>query len=236
MPRPRSRRHAGCSPRPPSRGSAGGIPRDLRLPLPVEHLGEGGELVRGLGRALGAAVGELGGRPGPHHRQAGRGLRRARHPLRDRRQRARVRTPRIALQRAAADRPRGPARQAPEADADDARAALPRDRRRRRPEGHGDPGRAARRPDLLGEHDAARPLRGLSRRAADLARADRRRLRRLARQHAPHRDRVRRLRGLGAPVHPGERLPEPTSRCRFPRARRCSATAAPRSSSRTRAR
>ena len=37
---------------------------------------------------------------------------------------------------------------------------------------------------------------------ADLGRADRRRLRRLAREHAPHRDRVGRLRRLGAAVHP----------------------------------
>ena len=146
--------------------------------------------------------------PGPNHRHAGRCLRAARHLLRDRRQRARVGAPGLALQRPAVDRPGRPARQAPEADADHARAALPRGRRRRRPHGHRDPGGAAWRPDLLGEPDAARPLRGLPWRAADLAGTHGRRLGRLARQHAPHRDRVRCVRRLGAAVHPGERLSE----------------------------
>ena len=64
-----------------------------------------------------------------------------------------------------------------------------------------------RRPDLLGEPDAARALGGLPGRPADLGRADRRRLRRLAGVDAPHRDRVRRVRRLRAPVHPGRRVP-----------------------------
>ena len=64
-----------------------------------------------------------------------------------------------------------------------------------------------RRADLLGEPDAAGALRRLPRRAADLARADRRRLRRLARLDAPHRDRVGRVRGVGAAVHPGRGVP-----------------------------
>ena len=47
--------------------------------------------------------------------------------------------------------------------------------------------------------------------------------------HAPHRDRVGRLRRLGAPVHPGGGVSRTTSRSRCPRARRSSAAAAPRS-------
>ena len=88
-----------------------------------------------------------------------------------------------------------------------------------------------RRPDLLGEPDAAGPLRGLPAGPADLGRADRRRLRRLAREHAPHRDRVGRVRRLGAAVHPALGLPGrlPGRSCPT---RRCSATAARRSSSR----
>ena len=49
---------------------------------------------------------------------------------------------------------------------------------------------------------------------ADLGRADRRRLRRLARLDAPHRDRVGRVRRLGAAVHPGRGVPRATSRSR----------------------
>ena len=61
---------------------------------------------------------------------------------------------------------------------------------------------------------------------ADLDRADRGRQRRLDREHAPHRDRVRRVRRLGASVHPACGVPGrlPARRCRT---RRCSGTAAP---------
>ena len=71
---------------------------------------------------------------------------------------------------------------------------------------------SGRRLDLLGEPNAARPLRGLPRRAPDLGRADGRRQRRLAGVDAPHRDRVGRVRRVGAAVHPGVRVPG-----RFPR-------------------
>ena len=67
--------------------------------------------------------------------------------------------------------------------------------------------RADRRPHLLGEPDAAGPLRRVPGRPPDLGRADRGRLRRLARQHAPHRDRVGRVRRVGASVHPGVGVP-----------------------------
>ena len=107
--------------------------RDLRPGLSRQRLGARRRLVRGLGRALGAAVAELRRRPRTDHRPARGALSRARHPLRDRRQRARGRAPGLALQHAAADRPRRPPAQAPQAHADHAGAALPRDRRRRRP-------------------------------------------------------------------------------------------------------
>ena len=87
----------------------------------------------------------------------------------------------------------------------------------RRPRRHRDPGGQGRRPDLLGEPDAARPLGGVSRRPADLGRADRRRLRRLAGLDAPHRDRVRRVRRVGAAVHPRQRVPGRLPRRRRPR-------------------
>ena len=183
------------------------FPGDLRAALPLQQLGEGRGLVRGLERVLGAPLGELGRRPGPPHGPARRRLRRARGPLRDRRQRAGVRAAGVALQRPGAGRPGGRAVQAPEADADHARAPVPRRGGRRRPGGRRHPGGAARRPGLLGEHDAAGPLRRLSRRPADLAGANRGRHRRLAREHASHRARVGRLRRLGSPVHPGERVP-----------------------------
>ena len=127
---------------------------------------------------------------------------RARHPLRDRRQRARVRASRLALQHAARARAGGSAAQAPQADADHARAPLPRHRRRRRPRRDRHRSRADRRLDLLGEPDAAGALRRLPRRAPGVGRTDRRRLRGLAGEHAAHRDRGGRLRGLGAAVHP----------------------------------
>ena len=69
--------------------------------------------------------------------------------------------------------------------------------------------------------------RRLPGRTADLAGADRRRQRRLDRVDAPHRHRGRRLRGQRAPVHPGRRRSRPTSRCRCPTARTCSAEAVP---------
>ena len=50
-------------------------------------------------------------------------------------------------------------------------------------------------------------LRGLPGRPADLACADRGRHRRVACEHAAHRDRVGRIRRLGAAVHPRGRLP-----------------------------
>ena len=68
---------------------------------------------------------------------------------------------------------------------------------------------------------------------ADLAGPDRRRLGRLAREHAPHRDRVGRLRGLGAAVHPGRRLPRRLPGAASRASEVSTATAAPRSSSRT---
>ena len=117
----------------------------------------------------------------PWRRRAGgrplrRGLPRARAPPRDRRERARGGAARDALQRAAPDRPRGPDREAPQADADPPRAPLPRHRRGRRPGGGEHANRAHRRPDLLGEPDAACALGGLPRRPADLGGAPRRRL------------------------------------------------------------
>ena len=60
--------------------------------------------------------------PGPHVDALAAACARARHPLRDRRQRARVRAAGLALQRDAADRARRAAAQAPQADADDAGA------------------------------------------------------------------------------------------------------------------
>ncbi len=65
---------------------------------------------------------------------------------------------------------------------------------------------------------------------ADLAGADRRRLGRLAGEHAPHRDRVGRLRGVRAAVHPALGVSRTISR-RTSRTRRSSSAAAPRSSS-----
>ena len=118
-----------------------------------------------------------------------------------------ARPPGLALQHAAADRAGGARAQAPQADADPARAAVPRHRRGPRPRRGRDRHGPRRRADLLGEPDAAGALRRLPRRAADLGRADRRRLRRLARLDAPHRDRVGRVRGLGAAVHPGRGVP-----------------------------
>ena len=174
--------------------------------------------------------------PGPHTERIAAACARARHPLRDRRQRARVRAPGVALQRFAPVRPGGPAGQAPQADADHARAALPRGRRGQDLAVVRDAGRATRRPDLLGEHDAARPLRRLSRRPADLARPDRGRQRRLARERPPYRDRVGRVRRLGAPVHSRQRLPGRLPGPGPRRQRGRSAGAAPRSSSRTKAR
>ena len=112
-----------------------------------------------------------------------------------------------ALQHDARDRPGRAAAPAPQADADDAGAGVPRPRRRRRPRRDRDAGRPDRRADLLGEPDAARPLAGLRGRPADLGRADRRRLRRLAGVDAAHRDRVGRLRRLRPAVHPGQRVP-----------------------------
>ena len=89
------------------------------------------------------------------------------------------------------------------------------------------PGRPGRRAHLLGEPDAAGPLARVRGRPADLAGADRRRQRRLARLDAPHRHRVRGLRRQRPPVHPA-RPPSPTtSRCPSPRASRSSAAAAP---------
>ena len=82
-----------------------------------------------------------------------------------------------------------------------------------------DAGRARRRADLLGEPHAAGALGRLPGRPADLGRADRRRHRRLARVDAPHRDRVRGVRRLGAAVHPARPRSRTTSRCRCPRAR-----------------
>ena len=60
-----------------------------------------------------------------------RGVSRTRAVLRARRQRARVRATRHALQHDRVPRPLGPACASPQADADPARAAVPRDRRRR---------------------------------------------------------------------------------------------------------
>ena len=74
--------------------------------------------------------------------------------------------------------------------------------------GDRDAARADRGLDLLGEPDAARPLRGLSHRPADLGGADRGRLGRLAGEHAAHRNRVGSLRRLGAAVHPASAFPE----------------------------
>ena len=112
--------------------------------------------------------------------------------------------------------PEGLRAPAPQAHADDAGARLPRLRRGRRPRGARPRGRRPRRrAHLLGEPDAAGALRRLPAGPADLGRPDRRRQRRLAREHAPHRDRVRRVRRLGAAVHPGlgvpGRLPGPAA-------------------------
>ena len=118
-----------------------------------------------------------------------------------------------------------------EADADYARAALPRNRRG----------------DDLAERHRGRALGGLicwenlmplaryavyrqgprskSHRPPTTPRA--------GSQHAPGRDRVGRLRGIGAAVHPRPPFPA-TSPVPGPRARRCSATAARRSSRRSR--
>ena len=157
--------------------------------------------------------------PGPLVEELRGRLRAARPVLRDRGQRARGRPSRLALQHAAADRAGGAAAQAPQADADPARAALPRDRRGPRPRRRRDRDRPRRRADLLGEPDAAGALRRLPRRAADLGRADRRRLRRLARLDAPHRDRVRGVRRLGPAVHPGRGVPRRLPGPDRPRAR-----------------
>ena len=62
-----------------------------------------------------------------------------------------------------------------------------------------------RRADLLGESDAARALGCLPRRPADLGGADRRRLGWLARDDAPHRDRVGRVRRLRPQFIPARR-------------------------------
>ena len=145
--------------------------------------------------------------PGPELDRLVGGLPGARPVLRDRRERARVRAARHALQHARIPRSGGPDLKAPQADADPAGAALPRDRGGRRPRRGAAAVRARGWPDLLGEPDAARALRRLSRRAADLGRADRRRQRRLAGLDAPHRDRVGRVRHLRAAVHPALRVP-----------------------------
>ena len=202
------RRPAGLLAEAAAGGRRAGRPAgDVRLALPVERVGAQRGRVQRQRRAVGAHVDERGRRPRPARRRARRRLRGARHPLRDRRERARVRAPRDALQHDARDRAgRAPA-PAPQADADDAGAGVPRPRRRRRPRGDRDAGRPDRRADLLGEPDAARPLAGLRGRPADLGRADRRRLRRLAGLDAAHRDRVGRLRRLRPAVHPGQRLP-----------------------------
>ena len=86
-----------------------------------------------------------------------------------------------------------------------------------------DPGRADRRPDLLGEPDAAGALCRLPRRPADLGRADRRRQRRLAGERcATSRSNPvpssSRCRSTSRPSRS-----RPTFRCRCPKARRCSA-------------
>ena len=157
--------------------------------------------------------------PGPLVDELIEACRRHDHRLRDRRQRARVGSPRDALQHAARARAGRPALAAPQADADPPRAALPRDRRRRRPRRRRHARRPGRRPHLLGEPDAARAGRGLPRRASDLGRPDRRHLGRLAGDDAAHRDRVRRVRRRRAAVHPGLRLPGrlPAAAARGPR-------------------
>ena len=71
-----------------------------------------------------------------------------------------------------------------------------------------------RRADLLGEPDAAGPLRGLPWRPADLGGADRRRLRRLAGHDAPHRDRVRARSWSPCRSSSPARRSRRTSRCR----------------------
>ena len=98
--------------------------------------------------------------------------------------------------------------QTPQADADDAGASLPWRGHRRGPRNRRDRSRSRRRPDLLGEPDAARSVRGLPRRSSDLGGANRRRFRRLARDDAPHGDRVGCLRRLRSPVHPRSAFPD----------------------------
>ena len=175
------------------------------VPLyPSNRWAKGAADVRRLGRAVGAAARELGRGPGPAGRRAGRGVRAARTARRGRHQRARRR---LALQRLPGARADRAPPQAPQADADAAGAAVPRHRGRRRPRAGRYAGRPRRRPDLLGEPDAARALGGLPGLAADLGRPDRRRLGRLAGLDAAHRDRVGRVRDLGAAVHPRQRVP-----------------------------
>ena len=170
-------RRASCGGGGRRRGPAGGPAGDLRPPLSVERLGPRRRVVRGLGRALAAALGELGGRPRPADRADRGALPRARPALRGRGERARVRPARLALQRDADLRARRPAAQAPQADADDAGADLPRGRRRPRPRRDRDAAGTDRRADLLGEPDAARPLRRVSRRSAAVGGPDGRRQR-----------------------------------------------------------
>ena len=127
---------------------------------------------------------------------------------RDRRQRARERAPGHVLQQPARARSRGTRGSPPQADADPPRTPLSRDRRRRRPRAWSR--RPAGRVGGLICWENRMPLARYAvyrQRAADLGRADRRRQRWLAREHAPHRDRVRRLRRLGAAVHPGSGVP-----------------------------
>ncbi|HEX2126989.1 MAG TPA: nitrilase-related carbon-nitrogen hydrolase [Thermoleophilaceae bacterium] len=134
------------------RRPAGRVARDVRLALPVEHLGSSGLRLPRLRRVLGAPLGELGRRARPARRPPRRGLPGARRSLRDRRERARVRAARHALQHAPRDRPRRTDLEPPQADADPPRAALPRHRRRRRPDGGRHAARPRRRTDLCWEN------------------------------------------------------------------------------------
>ena len=152
----------------------------------------------------------------------------------DRRQRARARAARDrSTTRCSLIGPEGAPAQAPQADADPARAALPRHRRGRRPQVVETPARPHRRADLLGEPDAAGALRASTAAAADLGRARPPTTPTAgSRIDAPHRDRVGRVRRLGAAVHPALRRSPTTSRCRCRARATSSAAAAPRSSTR----
>ena len=113
--------------------------------------------------------------PRPADRPPRRGLQPDRNPLRGRRQRARRGRHLHPLQLVRRARAVRRAARASQADADQARADVPRPGRRHRPSRRRDAVRPCRRPDLLGEPDAARALPGLSRRSPDLGRTDGRR-------------------------------------------------------------